>query len=76
MGNARCPLQEVIDSLVQWRRANALSVGLHRSGYDLFISCDAGRIQRPLLVVRNNKLAITKEDLKKLKKNKYTVKDL
>jgi len=43
---------------------------------EIYVNCDAGRIIRPLLVVEDGKLRITKEDVECLRRGKCTFEDL
>ncbi len=55
-----------------------VNVAYYRTEYinEVYVNCDAGRIIRPLLVVENGKLKITKEDIEKLRRGEITFEDL
>ncbi|RLF42149.1 MAG: DNA-directed RNA polymerase subunit B [Thermoplasmata archaeon] len=46
---------------------NEVNVAYYEEENDVVVNCDSGRLRRPLVVVENGKLLLTKEYLKKLK---------
>src|SRR3989338_7411735 len=62
------------------RRSNKISeqinVAYHDDTNEVYINTDAGRVQRPLLVVDNGKLRITEAQVDQLKEGKLTWNDL
>ncbi len=74
--------EELVAKLRKMRREGKLhyevNVAHYKTKYinEVYVNCDAGRIIRPLFVVENGKLKITKEDIEKLKRGEYTFEDL
>lgn len=63
--------EELVEEIRQRRRQNLLShevnIRYDREMNDIFINCDEGRVRRPLLVVRDGKLLLTKKHLEDLR---------
>lgn len=72
--------EQLVRKLRERRRAGKISTELNvrfdESMNEVIINCDEGRIRRPLLVVENGKLKITKKELSELKKGKLTWHDM
>src|SRR3989344_1816186 len=66
--------------IIARRRENKVSeqinVAYHDDTNEVYINTDAGRVQRPLLVVDNGKLRITEAQVDQLKEGKLTWNDL
>ena len=66
--------------IIARRRENKVSeqinVAYHEDTNEVYINTDAGRVQRPLLVIESGKLKITDEQIKLLKDAKMTWNDL
>ncbi|HZX34689.1 MAG TPA: hypothetical protein VFF09_04900, partial [archaeon] len=66
--------------IIAHRRGSKIShqvnVAFHEDTNEVYINTDAGRVQRPLLVVENGKPKITEEHLKQLKDGKLLWDDL
>ncbi len=72
--------EKLTQELVKSRRSNKIAsqvnIAFHEDTNELYINTDAGRVQRPLLVVENGKPKITEEQLKKLTEEKMGWEDL
>lgn len=72
----------LVRKLRELRRRGAVSyevgVAHYKTKYidEVYVNCDAGRIIRPLLVVENGKLKLTKDDIELLRAGKLTFRDL
>lgn len=68
--------EKLTQEMIKARRNNKISpqvnIAYHRDTNELYINTDAGRVQRPLVVVENGKLKITEEQLKKVKEGKMS----
>ncbi|MHA2183120.1 MAG: DNA-directed RNA polymerase subunit B, partial [Promethearchaeota archaeon] len=53
-----------------------VNIGYYHDSREIQINCDAGRATRPLFVLKNKMPLILKEDIEKLKLNKYIWSDL
>ncbi len=66
--------------IIAHRRGNKVSeqinVAYHDDTNEVYINTDAGRVQRPLLVVENGKLMITEQQVGQLREGKLTWNDL
>jgi DNA-directed RNA polymerase subunit B' len=65
--------QKLTDIAIKARREGALpketNVALHKDTNEIYINTDAGRLQRPLIIVKNGKSLYTKELQEKVEKN-------
>ncbi len=43
---------------------------------EVYVNCDAGRVRRPLLIVENGKLKLTKEHVEKIRRGEWSFSDL
>ncbi|MBN2067310.1 MAG: DNA-directed RNA polymerase subunit B [Candidatus Diapherotrites archaeon] len=72
--------EKLTQDLIRARRTSKISpianIAYHNDTNELYINTDAGRVQRPLIVVENGKPAITEEDLKQLQAGKLAWADL
>jgi DNA-directed RNA polymerase subunit B' len=68
--------EKLTQEMVRTRRNNKIdpqvNVAFHDDTNELYINTDAGRVQRPLIVVENGKPLIKEEHLKKLSEGKLT----
>lgn len=66
--------------IIAHRRENKITeqinVAYHEDTNEVYINTDAGRVQRPLLVVENAKPRVTEEHLRQLREGKLTWNDL
>ncbi|MFH1224974.1 MAG: DNA-directed RNA polymerase subunit B [Candidatus Diapherotrites archaeon] len=53
-----------------------VNIAFHKDTNEVYVNTDAGRVQRPLLVVENGKLRLTEEHIKQIKEEKMTWQDL
>ena len=71
---------KLTQELVKTRRANKINpqvnIAFHEDTNELYINTDAGRVQRPLIVVENGRPKITEEHLGKVVEGKLTWDDL
>ncbi len=72
--------ERLTQELVKARRQSKISplanIAYHADTNELYINTDAGRVQRPLIVVENGKPTVTEEHLRQLKDGKITWQDL
>src|SRR3989338_9438977 len=68
--------REIIARRRESKISEQANVAFHEDTNEVYINTDAGRVQRPLLVVENGKLKITDEIVKELNEGKLTWKDL
>ena len=72
--------KELVKQLRNRRRRDLLhhevNVCYYEDSNDVVINCDSGRLRRPLLVVENGKLLLTKQHLEDLKRGKKKWSDL
>ncbi len=66
--------KELIAEIKERRRQGLLStevnVRLHEDTNDIYINCDAGRLRRPLLVIKNGRILLTKRHVDELRSGK------
>ena len=66
--------KELVDKLRERRRKgllnNEVNIAYYEEENDVIVSCDCGRLRRPLAVVEKGKLLLTKKDLDDLQSNK------
>ncbi|RLG81461.1 MAG: DNA-directed RNA polymerase subunit B'', partial [Thermoprotei archaeon] len=73
---------ELVETIRRLRRSGRLhheiNVSYLRTGYlnEVYINCDSGRVRRPLLIVENGKLKITKDVIRKVKQGELSFSDL
>ena len=72
--------EKINQDLIKARRSGKISVianiAFHRDTNEIYINTDAGRVQRPVIVVENGKSLLTEEHIKKIKDKKLGVPDL
>ncbi len=72
--------KKLTKEIISKRRENTLdeqvNVAFHEDTNEVYINTDAGRVQRPLLIVENGKVKIKPENVKQLEEKKITWKDL
>ena len=65
------------NELIEKRRKNLLSsqmnVSFDEKTNEVYINTDAGRIQRPVIVVKNSKPLLTQEHIDKIKKKRINL---
>jgi len=70
----------VVKELINARRANKIesqvNVSYNEETNEVYVNTDAGRIQRPLIVVENGKSKLTEEMIEKLKTKEISFDDL
>ena len=68
--------EELTNKIVEGRRSNTIpkevNVAFHKDTNEIYINTDAGRLQRPVIVVKNGKSAYTPEIKKKVQDGKIT----
>ncbi len=72
--------EKLTQELIARRRLNKLTketnIAFHGDTNEVYINTDAGRVQRPLIVVENGKSKVTEEHVKALKEGRLSWKDL
>ncbi len=72
--------EKLTADLIKARRTSKIShlanIAFHADTNELYINTDAGRVQRPLIVVENGKPAVSEEDLGMLRSGKMAWEDL
>ncbi len=68
--------KEVIARRRDSKISEQINVAFHEDTNEVYINTDAGRVQRPLLVVENGQLVITDEHTKQIKDGKLIWQDL
>lgn len=72
--------QQLVKELIAKRRQGKINphvnVGYHEDTNEIYINTDAGRVQRPLLVVENGQLKITEDHVRQVKEGKISWNDL
>ncbi|MEM4390846.1 MAG: DNA-directed RNA polymerase subunit B, partial [Candidatus Diapherotrites archaeon] len=68
--------KEIIERRRQNKISQQVNVAYHDDTNEVYINTDAGRVQRPLLVVENGKVKLTKEHVEKLKQGLLTWQNL
>ena len=72
--------KKVYEDLLYSRRTGLIniyiSISFNTDMNEINIFTDAGRCCRPLYIVQNNKLVITKKDIRNLEKNHYDFRNL
>ena len=72
--------EKLTQEMIKARRSNKIShqvnIAFHEDTNELYINTDAGRLQRPLIVVENGKMKITEEHLKSVAEGKMSWDDL
>ncbi|XP_050721393.1 DNA-directed RNA polymerase II subunit RPB2-like [Eriocheir sinensis] len=76
VGNAKVPLRQVRELLLQHRRRHGLHLGVHLRHHDLHLDASGGRAVRPLLVVLGGALTATPDDLAGLRGDRCSLDDL
>jgi DNA-directed RNA polymerase subunit B' len=72
--------EKLTKDLIQQRRKGKIhsqvNIAFHDDTKEVYINSDAGRVQRPLLVIENSKLKLKEEQLKGIKDGKISWNDL
>jgi len=72
--------QTITNKIISSRRdakiPKEINVAYHKDTNEVYINTDAGRLQRPLIVVKNGKSMYTEEIAKKVKEGKMNFKEL
>ncbi|MFH1663435.1 MAG: DNA-directed RNA polymerase subunit B [archaeon] len=72
--------EQLTKDLIHQRRKGKIhpqaNIAFHNDTQEVYINTDAGRVQRPLLIVENGKLRFREEQLKQLSDKKITWNDL
>lgn len=72
--------EKLTRDLIQLRRESKfkqqVNIAYHDDTKEIYINTDAGRVQRPLIVVENGKPKLTEEHLKQIKEGKLAWSDL
>ncbi len=72
--------EKLTQDLIATRRSNGfdpqVNVAFHKDTNELYINTDAGRVQRPVIVVENGKPSIKEEHLRKVSEGKFSWQDL
>ncbi len=72
--------EKLNQDLIKARRTGKIdrivNLALHEDTNELYINTDAGRVQRPLIVVENGKMLLTEEHIAKIKEKKLVWQDL
>ncbi|HLD59330.1 MAG TPA: DNA-directed RNA polymerase subunit B [archaeon] len=72
--------KELTEELIKSRRTGKIShlvnIAFHDDTNELYLNTDAGRVQRPLIVIENGKSKLTEENLRDLKSGKMAWNDL
>lgn len=69
-------LKEIISKRRQGRINAHVNVGHHEDTNEIYINTDAGRVQRPLLVVDNGQPKLTEDHIRQVKEGKINWNDL
>jgi len=68
--------EKLTKDLIQQRRKGKIhpqvNIAFHEDTKEVYLNSDAGRVQRPLLVIENNKIKLKEEQLKQIKEGKIT----
>jgi len=64
--------ESLVDSRRQGKVQKEINVAFHKDTNEVYINTDAGRVQRPLIVVKNGKSTYTEEIAKQVKEGKLT----
>jgi len=71
---------ELTETIIEARRQNKLpkqmNVAFHKDTNEVYLNTDAGRLQRPLIAIKNGKCTYTPEIAKQLKEGKLTFNQL
>ena len=72
--------EKLTSEMIKARRSNKINhqvnIAFHEDTNELYINTDAGRVQRPVIVVENGKSTITEEQLKQVAEEKIHWEDL
>jgi DNA-directed RNA polymerase subunit B len=72
--------EKLTEEMIKARRNSKIdsqvNIAYHQDTEELYINTDAGRLQRPVIVVENGKPKVTEEHLKKLQEGKLSWLDL
>ncbi len=68
--------QELVESRRTGKIDKQVNIAFHEDTNELYINTDAGRLQRPLVVVENGKSKLTEEQVHKVKEGKLHWEDL
>lgn len=68
--------EDLTETIIEARRQNKLpkqmNVAFHKDTNEIYLNTDAGRLQRPVIVIKNGKSTYTPEHAKQVKEGKLT----
>src|SRR3989338_8737818 len=72
--------ERLVHDLIQRRRqgklGSAINIAYHEDTNEIYINTDAGRVQRPLVVIENGKPKLTEDMVRQVKEGKLAWQDL
>jgi DNA-directed RNA polymerase subunit B' len=68
--------KELIQKRRQAKLSSNINIAYHEDTKEVYINTDAGRVQRPAIVVENGKPLLTEEHIQKIQKNELNWNDL
>ncbi|RLF24264.1 MAG: DNA-directed RNA polymerase subunit B [Thermoprotei archaeon] len=74
--------EKLVNEIRRMRRQGMISYEVNIAHYkdkyinEVYVNCDAGRVQRPLIVVENGEVKLKREHIEKLKRGEWTWYDL
>ncbi len=77
--------KSLVDNIITLRRDRKISQEVNIAYYiphnknvksEVFVNCDSGRVRRPLIIVKNEEISLTKEHIKLIKRHELSWSDL